>query len=163
MTAKYEVIGSQTLTSSAASVTFSSIPGGYKDLVLSVEYKSDAGATNIRPIFNSDSGSNYSYVLMSGDGNSTVSGSGTVAYVRSYQNCSATSTEAHTLTYQIQDYSATDKHKTTLIRGNSVGSYSGTEAFANRWASTAAITSITCNNPFTNFAIGSTFRLLGVN
>lgn len=161
-TPAYIPLATVTLAASADFVNFTSISQDYSDLVLTVEYKAASGVINIRPTFNGDSNFNYSYVLMSGDGSGTASGSGTLNYVRSIQNCSATTTTAHIVNYQIQDYSATNKHKSTLVRGNSLGGYSGTEAFATRWANTAAITSIGLVPNTGSFAAGSTFKLFGI-
>ena len=61
-------------------------------------------------------------------------------------------------TASFMDYSATDKHKTVLIRANHPGE---TVACAGRWANTAAITSITINTAST-FVIGSVFSLYGI-
>jgi hypothetical protein len=61
---------------------------------------------------------------------------------------------------QIQDYSQTDKHKTSLIRTDL--SSLGTQAQANRWANTNAITSISLLASGSNFTSGSTFNLFGV-
>ena len=162
-TPTYIPLATVTLAASSSAVYFTEISQDYSDLVLTVEYKAASGVINLRPTFNGDSGSNYSYVLMSGSGNSAVSGSGTVNYVRSIQNCSATTTNAHIVNYQIQDYSATDKHKSTLVRGNSTDAYAGTEAFATRWANTSAITSIGVAANTSSFAAGSTFKLFGIH
>lgn len=160
MTAKYEVIGSQTLTSSAASVTFSSIPGGYKDLVLIVETKGLA-LIDIRMRFNSDTGANYSYVFAYGNGSSAASGSFAGDTKMSLDFISyATGTNAHISQTEIMDYSATNKHKSVLSRGNSGA---GTDMAAQRWASTAAVTSVNVFPSSSSFATGSTFHLLGVN
>jgi hypothetical protein len=162
-TPTYIPIATVTLATSSSAVYFTEISQDYSDLVLTVEYKAASGVINIRPTFNGDTGSNYSYVVMSGDGSNTASGKGTVNYVRSIQNCSATTTEAHIVNYQIEDYSATDKHKSTLVRGNSIGSYSGTEALATTWANTSAITSIGVVPNTSSFAAGSTFKLFGIH
>jgi len=163
MTAKYEVIGNTTLTSSAASVTFSSIPGGYKDLVLVSEIFDDA--SNPSPLgfltFNGDSTSSYSYLYMQGNGSAASSIS--IASRAYLEVTKVVPTDNSTLvTTQVSDFSATDKHKSVLSRsGNSA---SGVVAFAGRWANTSAITSLTMDAWDTRrFAIGSTFRLLGVN
>jgi hypothetical protein len=60
------------------------------------------------------------------------------------------------------DYSATNKHKTVLVRADNANSI--TMAHAARWANTSAITSIvlTSFEGAGNFAIGSTFSLYGV-
>ena len=56
----YTPIATQTLGSAAASVTFSSIPQGYTDLVLvdNVKSASGAGDSELDVRFNGDSGSN---------------------------------------------------------------------------------------------------------
>jgi hypothetical protein len=57
----YEAIATQTLGSAAASVTFSSIPGTYTDLVIvCTPLRVTAGAEELVFQFNSDTGSNYS-------------------------------------------------------------------------------------------------------
>ena len=59
---------------------------------------------------------------------------------------------------EFQDYSATDKHKSYLIRSDE--SSFTTQALAGRWASTSALASLYIyGGGFTNFAIGSTFHL----
>jgi hypothetical protein len=66
---------------------------------------------------------------------------------------------------QVMDYSATDKHKTVLVRANTnAPSVSGVVyASAGRWASTSAVTSLVLLPEVgPNFAIGSTFNLFGV-
>jgi hypothetical protein len=58
------------------------------------------------------------------------------------------------------DYSATDKHKTVLVRSNAAST--GVEAIAQRWASTAAITSILVFPSTGSWAAGGTFSLYGI-
>ena len=158
MTAAWEVIGSQTLSSASASVTFSSIPSGYRDLVLVFEVKGATTNAYTGLRFNGDSGSNYSYVNMRGNGSSALSNSGTLnnAAVGAVFS-EASTTEAATAIVQIMDYSATDKHTTLLTRDKSVGIVS---ASAVRWANTAAVTSIQIlDTGGANYAAGSTFSL----
>ena len=66
----YTLISSNTLTSSAASVTFSSIPATYTDLVLRISARSDRVSTTdrLRLTFNSDTATNYSNITLVGDG-----------------------------------------------------------------------------------------------
>jgi hypothetical protein len=66
---------------------------------------------------------------------------------------------------QVMDYSATDKHKSVLVRANSdAPSQNGVvAAVAGRWASTSAVTSVVLLPEVgPNFASGSTFNLFGV-
>jgi hypothetical protein len=58
------------------------------------------------------------------------------------------------------DYSATDKHKTVLIRQNSVAD--SAFAMGARWANTAAITSIQLSLGAATFSTGTTFALYGI-
>ena len=160
MTAKYTVIDSQVLTTSAASVTFSSIPGGYKDLMLVMNISATATAgVNLR--FNSDSGSNYSYVWAYGNGSVTGSSGGTLAQISISPYSSPDTTFAGSYLVEIFDFSATDKHSSILSRSNNANS--GTAMYAGRWANTAAVTSIEVFFNSNQMAAGSTFRLLGVN
>ena len=156
MTAAWEVIDSQTLSSAAASVTFSSIPQGYRDLVLVIDGTSSA-VVNVDVQQNGDTGSNYSYVLASGDGSSPNSSTSTTTAARMGR---MTTTQSNCI-FQFLDYSATDKHKTMLGRANA----DQTRMSAGRYASTSATTAIeilAVPSPRT-FDAGSTFTLYGSN
>jgi hypothetical protein len=61
---------------------------------------------------------------------------------------------------QVMDYSATDKHKTSLVRSGE--SVDGTEAWVSRWPSTSAINSILLYTGSNSFTAGSTFALYGI-
>lgn len=166
-TPTYTAIASTTLTSSASSVTFSSldtIAAGYRDLVLVVNAaKNDAGGDALRMQFNADTGSNYSTVFMEGDGSSTFSNTytGTAIWDVYWNAIWAGATKAQA-TFHVMDFASTDKHKSTLSRSGRADK--ATVAAAGRWANTAAITSITLSytNPSATFSIGSTFSLYGI-
>jgi hypothetical protein len=161
-TPTYTALATVTLASAASSVVFSNIPATYRDLILVYNGTVAAGATTgIR--FNGDTGSNYNQVQMygvgSGSGTST-SGSNETALNVGYPGTSRTQ-----IIVQIMDYSATDKHKTTLSRSDN--SAVVLAALAGRWASTSAITSITFRNNdgesgLYNYLAGSTFSLYGI-
>ena len=152
----------QSLSSATATVTFSSIPGTYRDLRLVVTGTSSVTGNNVVATFNGDSATNYSNVIMWGDGGSASS---TTSSPRSnlYQNFAAyfDTTTPTVFTADILDYSATDKHKTMHTRAGRAGAAS--EALAGRWASTAAITTIAVTQLGGNFNAGSTFALYGVS
>jgi hypothetical protein len=143
-TPTYTLIDSVTLTSTASSVTFSSISAtGKGDLVLSIN------ADQVQRIqFNGDTGTNYYFVTMYGDGTSAVSQSGSDTSVNAGKPFSYT---------QIMDYSSTNKHKSVLTKRSD--SSSVVLARAVRWANTAAINSITIFSGGTSYASGSTFFL----
>jgi hypothetical protein len=155
-TPTYDLIASNVLGSSAASVTFSSIPATYRDLVLVVEAAVVSSSNDLYLRFNGDTGSNYSEVTMRGaDATST---SATRDAARVSQSGIMAAAKGLIIT-QILDYSATDKHKTLLSRS---GGTNGVNAIANRWANTSAITSIYLLTDSQNFAAGASFYLYGI-
>lgn len=153
-TSTYIGLANLTLSSSASSVTFSSIGQGFKDLVLVGDYTGSTIALVILR-FNGDS-SNYTLVDMFGNS------SGRGSNLSTSQNFGAIyNTNRMMSKVQIMDYSATDKHKTSLARNDNAGQ-GETSAYFARWAGNAAITSIslTCNSG--TFSSGSTFSLYGI-
>lgn len=146
------LISSQTLASAVASVTFSSIPSTYRDLMV-VMQGDLVGNTYWNIQFNGDTtAANYPYVAMNGGAATTL---GTNFY-NVWFNGLRNQAILHVL-----DYSATDKHKTLIGRNNTGGSANNGTAGAQRWASTAAVTSVTLNGN-ANFNSGCIFYLFGV-
>ena len=164
-TPTYTLIDSVTLTSSVSSVTFSSIPAG-GDLVLVADYKGTTSSIlNLYWQANSDTTTgNYSVVHMSGDGSATSSSGFNGLQLSPISSPNDTGSALVVCTWL--DYSATDKHKSWLLRANaptSTGGAPGSGAIAGRWASTAALTSIILSNQFSRvFAAGSTFHLYNI-
>jgi hypothetical protein len=159
-TPTYTPLATVTLGSSASSVTFSSIPATYRDLILVAANTtlSTSGEAFGLLRFNGDSSTIYSRVQMVGNlgsAQSTAASSENAIY--SIMVGSTTYNSA--LTIQIMDYSATDKHKTVLLRSSSPNIVMGA---AGRWGSTSAITSIVISPSGTSWATGSTFSLYGV-
>ena len=156
MTALAEV----TLSSTATVVTFSSIPSGYRDLVLRLTGTVAATGGHVMK-FNNDSGANYNSVTAYGDGIGGNSGSYSAANASGGIGISYFwDTAVSTAQCSIFDYSQTDKYKSFSSRSGG-GNYN--HMFGGYWASTAAITSIALTCSGTNFAIGSTFTLYGVS
>jgi hypothetical protein len=156
-TPTYTPLATVTLSTAAASVSFSSIPATYRDLIL-VSQGTVATASNISLRFNGDTGSNYSYVYMFGSGTSTASAAGTDSAILGGGFNSSVISQA---IFQVMDYSATDKHKTTLNRTDEPNG--AAYAWAGRWANTAAITTLLVRmTNGGNFNSGTTFSLYGV-
>jgi hypothetical protein len=159
-TPTYTPLANVTLGSSSSSVTFSSIPATYRDLILVVNGTVDTG-TGLRLRFNNDSGNNYSYAVMAGlaAGETSISGGGQNRLYPAYANQS--SGQRFTYTAQIMDYSATDKHKTVLFRDNSLN---GTivSASAQRWANNTAVTQLNLLLDSGNYNAGTTAALYGI-
>jgi hypothetical protein len=160
----YEKIASTTLGSAAASVTFSSIPSTYTDLVL-VIVGANAGGSRVRYQFNSDSGSNYSRTNIVGTGSSAASYSGsnnTVADLNVIGGATAL-TAPYTIITNFQNYSNTTTYKTLITRfGSNDGAAPAVEAIVNLWRSTSAINRIDTTALGGNFVTGSTFNLYGI-
>jgi len=165
MAKTYEPISTQVLGSSQATVTFSSIPQTYTDLIFALSLQF-TGNVNAWMRFNSDTGSNYSYTLLEGNGSSgssNRSSNDTKIQLDSvaYPPFSGSSFAPNIV--QIFNYSNTSIYKSTLIRANN--SAVGVSAFAGLWRSTSAITTVAFTNAFpgsVSFATGSTFTLYGV-
>ena len=159
-TPTYTALANITLGSSASTITFSSIPATYRDLILVAN--TSVSASSSRVTLNGDTGSNYSTVIMRGGAGTTVSSTSftfTGIYPSTQVGEPAGTRSAWTI--QFMDYSATDKHKTALTRfGNPDPTNGHTQAQANRWANTAAVTSITILDA--TYSAGSTFALYGI-
>jgi hypothetical protein len=156
----YEAIATfTTTTSSTTSYTFSSIPSTYTDLVVVCNLKATSANSSLVLRFNGDSGSNYSYTQIWGDGSSAQSqrlSNQTIGYL-SY-NGFPTATFGTTI-INCQNYSNTTTYKTYLDRGGFAAA--STDAAVGLWRSTAAINSITL---FAGnfFDTGCTFSLYGI-
>jgi hypothetical protein len=153
----YVPIATYTVTGSPdASVTFSSIPATYRDLFIACNFSAGtAGTFSIRA--NGDSGTNYSRVWMLGSGSG--SGNSGTSTNDAYRLFSYSATQAVGIA-QIMDYSATDKHKTLLWRGNDASAE--VIAIAARWANTDAINQVEIFSADGTFSVGSTFSLYGI-
>ena len=162
-TPTYDLIASNVLGSAASSVTFSSIPATYRDLVLVVRATPVNNDVGLRMRLNSDTGSNYPYVSMWGDGSAASSTSGTPTSITFGVGLASPNTSATMAIAQIMDYSATDKHKTILGRTNiPTGTFPGVTADAYRWASASAANAIEVYFGSGNIASGSSFYLYGI-
>ena len=159
-TETYQPLANITLGSSASSVTFSSIPATFRDLVVIQQSKlSTTSYTKGR--LNGSSATIYSNVGMRGNGSTAASvAQSTDAEFYPFFYFDESTSEFFIATIQIMDYSATDKHKTILSRGNLSGT--GVSAQASRWASTDAVTSVSLQPNSGQYAAGSTFALYGI-
>ena len=148
-----------TLTTSASSIVMSSIPSGYKDLMILASGVSTSGTQDQAIYFNGDdTGGNYGCVILWATSSSV--GATTSSFIIDYYG-SVTSDNTASTTLQIFDYAATDKHKSYLARSGRAAS--GTDLIVGRWASTSAITSITYFLNGGTLAAGTTVALWGLN
>jgi hypothetical protein len=160
----YEPIATNTLSSTASSVTFSSISGSYTDLVLVVIGHNSSG-DDYTPIirFNGDSGGNYSRTRMFGDGSSASSSSfsNQTDAVAVGTGFSTNSSRQASGIVNIMNYSNSTTYKTILTRANRADSSVYTDV--NLWRNTNAITSIQLLIAGGGvMAIGTTITLYGI-
>ncbi len=151
----YVALATVTLGSAAATVTFSSIPATYRDLILVINGRVGANS-NMVFYYNSDQ-NNGSAVWMTGNGSSASSSTINFMFAGTWN-----ANQDSNAIIQIMDYAQTDKHKTALVRSNQPAD-TGTWALANRWASTNAITSVIIDPTGGNtMTAGTTLSLYGV-
>lgn len=148
---------------STTSVTLSSIPATYTDLVLVINAKNDT-TTNTEIRFNGDTGNNYSNTILSGNGTSATSARESNNNAISIDNVAYMTTGdfAYSNIIQIMNYANTTTYKTLLTRANSAAN--GVDAIVGLWRNTAAITSLTILTTTGTrvFAAGSTFSLYAI-
>ena len=158
----------------SASITFAGIPSGYKHLQLRFFAQTNRGtygSDDLKMQVNSDTGSNYSWHQLLGNGASTLAYAGTTQTYIELNNPVATGVASAfgAAVIDFLDYANTSKYKTTrTLCGNDInGTISG---FGGRvglqsglWMNTAAISSITITPLYgTAFNQYSSFALFGV-
>lgn len=154
----YVALATQTLGSATASVTFSSIPQGYTDLVLIITGTvSSEGAVRFQ--CNGDTATNYSTTLLYGNGSSALSGR---AANQNFGAVGRIGTVVSNSIIHFMNYSNTTTNKTVISRGNTSNLF--VTAQATLWRATpAAITSIVLTpENAANWDSGSTFSLYGI-
>ncbi|NBR25162.1 MAG: hypothetical protein EBU08_15585, partial [Micrococcales bacterium] len=156
----YTPIASQTLSSAAASVTFSSIPQGYTDLVLVANVQNTANdGDEVAFQLNSDTTSNYSRTRIYGNGTTASSGRAS-SQTKGALAINSTSMYS-TVIANFQNYSNSTTYKTVISRGSSASNF--VSAYVSLWRSTSAITQITIlPDSGTTFVTGSTFSIYGI-
>jgi hypothetical protein len=171
MATTYDALGSYTVSgSSTASITLSSLPTSYTDLVLTGTHALSVDNNTITVIYNNDSGSNYPsnsayiywatnyFIQGDTDGSSAIRNQAASGYP-SYSNWAG-------LEMYITEYGSS-KWKNTLYRNTTAtnsslyyGSY--LSMGGSTWKNTAAITSIKISAVSGTFTAGTVFSLYGI-
>lgn len=165
----YTLISSTTLSTATNSVTFSSIPSAYSDLVLRMSVRGDGNSLSSRMRFN---GSTAGYAV-----NDMIGlGSGGVVYEGYINNTEIDTTrggQANT-NYAANAFSSIDVYIPSYTASNGtkpVNVISSTEnatltnyidVMAAQWANSAAISTILVYPSTGNFVANSSFRLYGI-
>ena len=157
----------------AANVEFTSIPATYTHLQVRAIMRCTTAATGTSDLFltmNSDTGSNYSYHLLQGNGASVAAAGAATQTKISMQNsiprANATASVFGASVIDILDYANTNKYKTTRSL-NGANQNDTNDAFrilffSGLWQSTSAITSLKLAPEADNFAQYSHFALYGI-
>lgn len=163
-----ELIATQVLSSAASTVTFSSIPQGFKHLQIRIVARTNTTgftATDVFMEFNSSTSGYYKRHSLLGAGTSVSSnGDSTTTHAHAgfiTTNFQPTSIFGNSI-IEVLDYSSSSKN--TTIRGLNGYAQAGNnflQFFSSLWANTAAVNSIKLDAVQGDFITGSRFSLYG--
>jgi hypothetical protein len=159
MAATFEPIATTTLSSTASSITFSSIPGTYTDLRLVLVGKNGVGSNTTRLRFNSDTGTNYSRTYLEGDGSAAASSrntSGTSILVGDNR------TTIGLQTMDIFSYAGSTNKTVLCSTANDTNGAGTVNVTVGLWRNTNAITSIELSlaDPFSIGTVATVYGIL---
>jgi len=161
----YTPIATTTISgSSTTEVTYNSI-GGYTDLICVMNLAPLANVSAVRFKFNGDTGSNYSYIQLSGRGGGNYQSthdSNQSSGLASGALANTTDRLVHTM--YINNYANTNMYKNLLGKGSRGvdGTLAAVSLCISSWRSTAAITSFTVNAGSEILPANSTVTLYGI-
>jgi hypothetical protein len=165
MPATYEPIATTTLSSSASSFTFSSIPGTYTDIrLVIVPITGTTSDDNFVLRFNGDTTGNTLYSMTKLSGNGTTASSSRIANDE-WWNLIVGRGVSSTPTLQTVDLFsyAGSTYKTGLITNQTDNNGSGNAVVqVGLYRSTSAITQITVSTLSNNLVAGTTATLYGI-
>ena len=159
-TGTYTLISSATADGTSLSVTFSSVPQTYTDLVIVCSLTAgNTGDGFLR--FNGDTSTNYSDTVVRGNGSASSSVRDVNAAGIDLGPVSLiTGSEIGAVIVNVMDYANATTYKTSVLRcteGSNMVSL-----IVGLWRNTAAITSILFSSRGGNWGSGSTFKLYGI-
>lgn len=166
----YESIATVTVgAGGSASVTFSSIPSTYQHLQVRfiARISTSDTAENTWLQFNGDTGSNYSYHFLDGNG-SSASANGAATQTRILAGRAGAANSGSNIfgvnILDVHDYASTTKNTTARILGGIDRNGDGNIRLdSGAWFNTAAVTSLTISPTTSNsFVLGSVFSLYGI-
>lgn len=164
----YNLITSSVLTVTTTSVTFSSIPQTYTDLLLKISARTPSAGTNALVLITPNGTSLPSYTRLRGDGSSVAASraSGGAFMYAGLQNASgATANVFGSLEWYMSNYTSTsNKSFYSFAAQETNATLAYIESYAGLERQTNAITSMTINEgTFADgFVSGSSFYLYGI-
>jgi hypothetical protein len=161
----YDSLASVTLSASTNTITFAGIPAGYKHLQIRIMALGDTANSGLMR-FNSDTGSNYSWHALSGNGTASSANAGasqTFMIANGFGDGPNSTTFPFVSVIDILNYANTSKYKTGRMLDGQDKNGSGRIAFmSGLWMNTAAVTTITIAPSSGNYTQYSSFALYGV-
>lgn len=163
-TNSYESIASVLVGSGGQStISFASIPTTYKHLQIRYINTTSTVNQNLIVTFNSDTGSNYAWHRLLGDGSSAIADATASTTGMTIGRSGGNSTSFAGGVLDVLDYGNTSKNKTARSLYGTDQNGSGLIFLASGlWQSTAAISAITFTPASGNFAQYSSFALYGI-
>jgi hypothetical protein len=165
----YDSIATAVGTGSSGTITFNSIPQTYTHLQLRYTGRNARAvfADTVRMTINSDSGANYTYHGLYGDGASASAFGGTSLVTLPVGYVAGASAAANIMgvgIIDILDYTNTSKNKTTrTLHGDDFNGSGDIALFSGLWMSTSAITSISVfSGTGANWTTTTQFALYGI-
>jgi hypothetical protein len=169
MPSTYTLIASNVLSSSAASVTFSAIPGTFNDLVVKISARDDQDTIyqSVRVQFNADTSAIYSLTDLRGSGTSALSQRfSALSYTIDSSGTNSNNATANTFSnaeIYIPNYiSTTSKSYGSFAVAENNATAAGITAMAGLFRNTSAITTLRLQTNGGSFVSGSSFYLYGI-
>lgn len=165
----FDSIATVTLSVDTASITFSSITSSYQHLQirgLSRNTQSTTGGADLNVQLNSDTGANYVFHQLDGNGSSASAYGQTSMSAMplgfAVRNGSLADTYSVSI-IDIHDYASTTKNKTLrAFSGYDLNGSGNATLFSGLRLNTAAVTSVTLSPGSGSFKAGTTFALYGI-
>ena len=163
MPTTYEPIASTTLSTAAASITFSSIPQTYTDLRIVFLESSSNGATQTLN-FNGDFGTSYNNTLFAGNGGTMYnwSDSNVSRIIIDYFVSGGSATIPAFKTIDIFSYTTTRFKSTLYTNSNDQNGSGSNEKGVGIWTGNDAVTSLTLGRASGNYLAGTRATLYGI-
>ena len=162
---------SEQTPSGTGTVTFSSIPATYRDLMVIIRGRGTTAATSVAALltFNNDTGANYDKERLTASGGTTVSAAGTAASTSidlgGIAAANSTADVADAIRVEVFDYRGTTFQKAVHTHNSAKTGTAATNFTANVqsgwWRSTAAINRVDIVLNAGNFVSGSVVSLYG--
>jgi hypothetical protein len=162
----YQLIEAKTLSSAVASITFSSIPSTYTDLIILTSVRASSGGGISAGLRFNGSTSNYSEQLLYGTGSGVAAATASTTSLQwaSLGNQTSTANTFSNCQIYIPNYAGSN-YKSISTDAVTENNGTGADIYldAGLWSDTAIITSITLTASTPDFAVNSTFYLYGIS